>query len=301
MGSALVDFFAANNNSRIVSVSRSNSPATNSDIHYNVAELGWDAIIEALISYKDWIIIDLAYASVPNTSFADPIKDFSDNLYMVNKHLDSIAKLNVKKYIYISSGGTIYGQTDKPMISESEQNFPLSPYGITKMACERYVHLYNITHGLPTCIVRPSNIYGPGQKPFRGQGFVSTALGLAYKNEPVKVFGDGNHVRDYLYIDDFCDAIDAVIKTGENGAIYNVGSEIGLSINDVIEAINELLHAEGGELKREYLEARPFDVKNNVLDSKKLREISGWKPTTNFKDGLNTTNQWIKQYLKQHL
>jgi UDP-glucose 4-epimerase len=259
------------------------------------------AMLEAYIATQpqgnSYVVIDLAYTSVPNTSYDNPVKDFSENLYNVIQHLDFALRIAARKFVYISSGGTVYGNVLMSPVHEQCENFPLSPYGITKMACERYVNLYHHTHGLNINIVRPANIYGPGQKPFRGQGFVSTAYGLAYKNEPVSIFGDGGHVRDYLYVADFCKAVMALIEKGEEGAIYNIGSGEGLSINQVVQAINHTLEEEQIELKCAYKPSRLFDVATNVLDSGKLMSVTGWAPETSFKEGLLITKKWIKQYI----
>jgi len=271
------------------------------ELYYSVTDGGLERLNSKLDPSLFYVIIDLAYTSVPNTSYDDPVKDFSENLGNVIRHLQFATQIRTHKYIYVSSGGTVYGNVPDSPIREHAENFPLSPYGITKMACERYVHLYHKTHGLDVQIVRPANIYGPGQIPFRGQGIVATALGLAYKGEPVRIFGDGSHERDYLYIDDFCRALSDVIHYGLSGEIYNVGSSAGLSINQVVDHINLLLSSEGLTLQRQYLPGRPFDVHSNVLDCSRLRALAGWKPQTGFEQGLTITQQWIKAYLEQNL
>jgi UDP-glucose 4-epimerase len=249
---------------------------------------------------SECVIIDFAYASVPKTSFDDPVNDFSENLSNVIKHLDFALALKASRYVYISSGGTIYGNQGRGLVGEDFPTLPISPYGISKLACERYVNMYYITHGLDTLIVRPSNIYGPGQKPFRGQGFISTALACAYQNKSIAVFGDGAQVRDYLYVSDFCGALVEVISNGIAGGVYNIGSELGYSINNVIDQMNNVTKREGKGLKVEYLENRPFDVTYNVLDCKKIKSSTEWRPTTDLAIGINQTWQWINQFMKSH-
>lgn len=253
-----------------------------------------------LTSHSDdfeYIIVDFAYSSVPKTSFDDPVKDFTENLSNIIKHLDFALSIKAPKYVYISSGGTIYGNTNQDLIAENIPALPISPYGISKLACERYVNMYHHAYGLNTYIVRPSNIYGPGQKPFRGQGFVSTALALAYESKPIKVFGDGSNVRDYLYVEDFCQALAEIVQKGIPGDVYNIGSGLGYSINDIINEIDRVVLSEGKSLNVEYLEDRPFDVAYNVLDYKKLQTITEWQPAINLETGINQTWQWIKKYM----
>jgi len=251
-------------------------------------------------SSNAYVVIDLAYTSVPNTSYDDPVKDFSENLNNVINHLLFVEEIGAEKYIYVSSGGTVYGNVNADIITEDASNFPLSPYGITKMACERYVHLYNKTHNIFTCILRPSNVYGPGQKPFRGQGFIATALGLAYKNLPVTIYGTGSQVRDNIFIDDFCRGVFDVIEYGENGGIYNVSEGKGMSNLEVLNNIQQLVKGDLIELEKKYLPERKFDVQKNVLDYSRLSALNNWRPEISFEEGLKKTALWIKQFLNEH-
>jgi UDP-glucose 4-epimerase len=235
-------------------------------VYFSIRRYSLEQIRQVAELSQDAIVVDFAYSTVPQTSFDNPVKDFSENLSAVIRHLEFALTIKAFKYIYISSGGTVYGNNSKKLINEESLTTPISPYGISKLACERYVCMYHTAYGLNTCIVRPSNIYGVGQKPNRGQGFISTALALAHENKPVKVFGDGSKVRDYLYVDDFCKALFQVITKGEFGKVYNVGSGNGHSVNEVIQVINEIICKEGRNLEVEYLPERPFDVNYNVLD-----------------------------------
>jgi UDP-glucose 4-epimerase len=273
------------------------SDARQSETHLNLAEHGWDDIRTNLGRFEYAAIIDLAYASVPNSSFADPARDVAENLGGVLRHLDLCAQLRTDKFVYISSGGTIYGEGEGRAHKEDDPLFPLSPYGITKLACERYVHLYRHIHRLPAVIVRPSNIYGPGQQPFRGQGIVSTAFGAAFTGEPCTVFGDGSSVRDYLFVDDLCEAIEAIVAHADAGAILNVGSGEGLKVVELLRMIQQLVEERGGTLELAFEPPRPFDVHYNVLDVSRLHAIAPWRPRTALGDGLAQTRDWVEQFL----
>lgn len=248
-------------------------------------------------SHKN-IIIDFAYTSVPNTSFSDPVKDFSENLYNINSHLAFASHLPNAMYVYISSGGTVYGNVNKEEpINEGASNFPLSPYGITKLASEKYAMMYRQIYGLNVKIVRPANVYGPGQKPYRGQGFIATAIAKILKKESIQIFGDGNIIRDYLFVDDFCSAIFSIINEGADGEIYNLGSNVGLTINEILKQIEKL---KLNPIDVDYLLERPFDVKYNVLESKKLRALS-WEPITTMDEGFAKTAKWLKTYINEQI
>ncbi len=266
--------------------------------YYSVSDSSYEELGRILAGSKVDLIFDFAYSSVPGTSFQDPVRDFSDNLNNVIRHLELARCCSPARYVYISSGGTVYGDPGAARaFRETDPNFPLSPYGITKMACERYVHMYHRLHGLPALIVRPSNIYGPGQKPFRGQGLVATALGLAYRGDAVQIFGDGSHIRDYLYIDDFCAGLAALLEQEGTGEIYNLGYGEGHSILELIGCVDEAVAPDGLALRRSYQPGRPFDVHYNVLDIARIRNATGWRPQTSLGEGVRRTWDWIKAYM----
>ncbi len=254
-------------------------------------ESDFNFLSKILKSNGNHIVIDFSYTSIPNTSFQDPIRDYTENLYNVIRHLEFVKQLPNSLYIYVSSGGTVYGNPlrDKP-VSEEHPNIPLSPYGITKLSCEKYVLMYREVHGVKTKIVRPSNIFGPGQKPFRGQGLIATAIAKMRQGHSIQVFGDGQHVRDYLFIDDFCEALYDIIKYGANDT-YNIGSGIGLSINQLLLEIAE---AVGLPLSVERLPERPFDVRYNVLDVSKLRSLNNWRQCININEGISKSIKWLQ-------
>ncbi|HEX8333284.1 MAG TPA: NAD-dependent epimerase/dehydratase family protein [Segetibacter sp.] len=270
------------NNCHVFDVFRGQISGIDSDFHF---------IAELLHLKKHLIVIDFAYTSVPNSSFADPVKDYSENLYNVIRHLEFVKQLPNAEYVYISSGGTVYGNPETfKSIGENHTNIPLSPYGITKLSCEKYVLMYKEVYGLKAKIARPSNIYGPGQKPFRGQGFIATAIANILKQNLIQIFGNGQQVRDYLYIDDFCKVLNDIIEFGENGAVYNTGSGIGYTINEVVDNIKEQTNLSPNI---EYLPSRPFDVNYNVLDSSKVSALNNWFPSTSLQRGLKTTIEWL--------
>jgi UDP-glucose 4-epimerase len=272
-------------------------PLRKNEIYHSIATLSIARVAEVIRNENIDTVIDLSYNTVPKSSFDNPISDFSENLYTVIHHLEIIRCLPGVKYVYVSSGGTVYGNAEntKP-ITEEHPNIPLSPYGITKLTSERYALMYKAIYDLDVIILRPSNVYGPGQKPFKGQGFIATAIAKGLQGNPVQIFGDGTHVRDYVYISDFCSALKEIIEKGKNGSIYNIGFGKGYTINEVTEKIRDI----GGvqNLKVESLPARPFDVHYNVLDYKRIKALTDWEPKVQLEEGLSLSAQWIKGYLK---
>ena len=239
------------------------------------------------------ILIDFAYATVPSSSFEDPIEDFTANLGAIIRHLEYAKTLQVDRFIFVSSGGTVYGdQGDRPL-REGDRKDPISPYGITKLASEHYVGMYRRIN-VPTLIVRPSNVYGPGQAPFRGQGLIATAFGNALSGQPLTLFGDGSQRRDYMYIDDFCDSLDAALTRGMIGQSYNLGSGIVTTATDLLAAIDVISSRDGFPLKIVAADARPFDVDSNLLDVDKMKTYLRAEPCVCLHDGLERTWRWMR-------
>ena len=232
-------------------------------------------------------VIDLAYATVPQTSFIDPMNDLQSNLPRVvalMKELQDHPQL--RRFIVVSSGGTVYGQANRLPISEYSETEPLSPYGITKLTIERYALMNHRLHGLPVVVVRPANAYGLGQLPFTGQGFIATAMGHVLQGMPVTVFGKHGTIRDYVHVRDVASAMVAALQHGINGDIYNIGSGVGRSNLDVIDLIRPLARAQQLSVNITHAAERKFDVTANVLNFGRLLSCTGWLPKVSIEEGL---------------
>lgn len=250
-----------------------------------------DLITKLLDTHQE--VVHLAYATVPNTSFESPLTDLLQNLPATVQLFSEAADRGVK-LVLVSSGGTVYGEAKELPIRETHPAKPISPYGVTKLTLENYAYLYATTHGLKYVCVRPANAYGVGQRPFAGQGFVATAMASAMRGMPIKIFGKNGAIRDYLYVSDLASGIVSALERGSLSQTYNIGSGIGLSNLDVVEAFRPLLQELGYEVKIENLPERVFDVPANVLDSSKLQADTGWKPQVKLEEGLKLTRDWIK-------
>ncbi len=231
-------------------------------------------------------IVDLAYATVPQTSYADPVYDILANLPPIVGLLEAARGLPLRKMVVASSGGTVYGHADALPITEDSQTNPVSPYGITKLTQEKYALMFHRLHGVPVSIVRPANAYGPGQRAFTGQGFIATAMGAILKRQEVTVFGESGTVRDYIHVADVARGILAVLDRGDAGQVYNLGTGVGRNNREVLHAIEPLAARRDLAVRIRLAPAREFDVRANVLDSARLRACSGWAPTEDFNEGL---------------
>lgn len=259
---------------------------------YIAADYGQkDLLAEALDGVDE--IIHLAYSTVPKTSFDDPVEDIRNNLPATVTLLEAASSIGVEKLVLMSSGGTVYGKTDQVPIPEDHSTNPISPYGITKLATEKYAVMFGELKGLAVICVRPGNAYGEGQKPFVGQGFVSTAIASILKGREVTIFGETGTVRDYIHVEDIADGIIAILEHGRVNSCYNIGTGIGRTNKDILDAIAPLAEPAGLKLRVNTEPARPFDVPVNILDSTKLTNQTGWKPAVSFEDGIKRTWNWF--------
>lgn len=242
-------------------------------------------------------VIDLAYATVPQTSFADPVFDIQANLPPSVSMLRIAAEMALRRVMLISSGGTIYGVARSLPIDEAHPTDPISPYGITKLTIEKYGLMFHRLTGLPVTIVRPGNVFGPGQTPDTGQGFIATAIARVLSNREVTIYGQEGTIRDYIHVRDVARGIAGALEHGEPGCCYNIGTGIGKSNLDVLRTLEPLASAHGRRIDLHLAERRGFDVPANILDSAKLSGISGWAPRVPFQTGIEETWDFLANIL----
>jgi UDP-glucose 4-epimerase len=244
--------------------------------------------IRDIISGADEII-NLAYSTVPKTSFDNPVFDIVSNLPQSVGLFDEAIGRNLKKLVVISSGGTVYGIAESTPINEDHPTNPISPYGITKLTIEKYARMYKELFGLPIVIARPGNAYGAEQEPLGAQGFIATAIRCILSGMTIDIFGAQGTVRDYLHVSDIASGIVAILNFGKPGEAYNVGSGIGHNNFDVLDIIKPKAEQAGYSILSRLVAGRNFDVPVNVLQNNKLRTVSGWQPIIPFEQGLKQT------------
>lgn len=244
---------------------------------------------------KPDIIFCLAWKTLPETSFDNPTKDIGLNITPSLNIIRVCAKLKIK-LVFISSGGAIYGSTDEPEISETHITFPISPYGIEKLAIEKYLFMYHYLTELDYLIFRPSNPFGPWQDYFGRQGVVSIYMYRIAKNLPITLMGDGSIVRDYFYISDLVDALlrSAGYNMQDELRIFNVGGGKGVSLNQLINLIEEIVDKKAIVQKSE---DREFDPHRIVLNTTRIHNKLGWTPKVSLHDGLIKTWNWMSQLI----
>jgi UDP-glucose 4-epimerase len=255
-----------------------------------------------LAAIHDWsLLLDgidtvfhLAWASIPATSVLNPVSDINDSLVPTVKLLEQCVKYGVKKVVFISTGGAIYGLPRRYPIPEDHPTEPISAYGITKLAAEKYLALFHRLHGLEYTILRPSVAYGEYQNLFGQQGAVAVFLGNILRGKPIDIWGDGNCiVRDFIYARDLARACVLSARPGGPTGIYNLGGGVGISLLDLVNAISEVVgktHA----IEVRKLPNRTFDVPSVLLDITKARDVLGWKPEVDLIAGIRRTWDWAR-------
>lgn len=257
-------------------------------VEYLAGDYGDRTLLRKLLASTDEVI-DLAYSTVPKTSFEDPVYDILSNLPQSVGLLQEAVRARLRKLILVSSGGTVYGIAHTLPIREDHPTNPISPYGITKLTMEKYAGMFSFSIGLPVTVVRPGNAYGAGQAAFAGQGFIATTLESIIHRKPIDVFGNPGTVRDYLHVSDIAQGIIAALNAGEPGQVYNIGSGIGRNNMDVLNEIRPHAQSAGYEIDVNILPYRKFDVPANILDSQKLQRVSNWRPQIPFAQGIELT------------
>jgi UDP-glucose 4-epimerase len=231
------------------------------------------------------VVYHLASTTVPATSNLDPQADVRDNLVATLGLLQAMRVARVRRIVYFSSGGTVYGNTDAIAVAESQPLHPVSSYGVVKVAVEHYLRMYRELGDIEPTVLRPSNPYGPGQSTSGVQGAVGTFLARASRGERITIWGDGEVVRDYLFIDDLV-ALAARAGQAPTGGTYNVGSGVGHSLRQVCDIVSQVTNR---HLDIEYLPGRPFDVKRIVLDIGAAEAAFAWKPQVALAEGIART------------
>lgn len=235
--------------------------------------------------------VHLVCTTKPKSSNEEPIFDVQTNLVSTLQLLEGMRAQGVKKIVFASSGGTVYGPPLRVPIDEEHPTNPTTSYGITKLAVEKYLLLGKQLHGLQPVILRVSNPYGEHQRVESAQGVVAAFLSRALGEEPIEIWGDGTVVRDYLHISDVAGAFAAALDYRGNETVFNIGSGSGTSLNELVAILSGVL---GRKLAVNYLPAREFDVTSNVLCCEKARTELGWSPKIPMETGLRRTVEWLK-------
>ncbi|MEK7264276.1 MAG: NAD-dependent epimerase/dehydratase family protein [Bacteroidota bacterium] len=223
-------------------------------------------------------------------SVADPQFDASVNILGGINLMENCREFGVKKFIFASTGGAIYGEQDYFPADEQHPLRPLSPYGIGKLTTEKYLFYYKEIFGLKNTILRYANIYGPRQNAMGEAGVVAIFCTKMLQNEQPLINGDGLQTRDYVFIEDVVQA-NLLALNDANSTEYNIGTGIETNVNELFHSIKKLCHS---SVEEKHGEGKAGEQKRSVLTSQKISTALGWKQTVNIQDGLSKTVEYFK-------
>ncbi len=250
-----------------------------------------DAAVETIFrDEKIEVMVHFAAQMDVRKSVADPKFDASVNVLGFLNLMEQGRKYGLKKVLFSSTGGAIYGEQDYFPADEQHPMRPLSPYGITKLVTEKYLFFYKEIYGIDHVILRFANIYGPRQNPHGDAGVVAIFSQKMLKGEQPIINGDGKQTRDYVFVGDVVQGVQLGLKyAGSN--IFNIGTGIETDVNELFGHIKTLT---GSKCEEKHIPAKAGEQMRSVITSKKINEMLGWKPTVSLEEGLKKTVEFFK-------
>ena len=232
------------------------------------------------------VVLHLVSTTLPKSSNDDPIFDVETNVVGTLQLLNAMVVRNVKRMIFISSGGTVYGNPVYLPVDERHPTDPLVSYGVTKLAIEKYLVVFERMHGIQSIVLRVANPYGERQRVETAQGAVGVFLHNAVKGIPIDIWGDGSVTRDYVHVSDVAEAFALALAYAGEKRVFNISSGVGVSLNELVAMVEDSL---GWPVVRRYLPGRPFDVQVSVLSNQLAREELKWAPRISMREGIART------------
>lgn len=242
-----------------------------------------DRMAADLVNQNDVVIHTAAQISV-TASMKDPLFDAQNNVFGTLNLLEAARRSSISKFIYISSAA-VYGDPINVPITESHPQDPLSPYGASKLSGEKYCMMYNKAFGLPSCCIRPFNIYSPRQDPGNPySGVISRFIEKARAGQSPVIFGDGTQTRDFISVHDIVDIIKLLLeKEDANGHVFNAGTGNSITVSELANMVLETFDV---DVPVQYMPERPGDIKYSCSDISKARKILGFEPKVSLREGL---------------
>jgi UDP-glucose 4-epimerase len=240
-------------------------------------------------------VLHLVSTTLPKSSNDDPLYDAQSNILATLELLNSMVEERVRRIVFISSGGTVYGPPQYLPIDEKHPTEPLVSYGVTKLAIEKYLVMYRHLHGIEPVILRVANPYGERQRVETAQGAVAVFLDRALRDQPIEIWGDGTVSRDYLHVSDVAEAFALALVYSGPHTVFNVSSGRGTSLLELLRIIEQV---KGKPLAVTFKPARPFDVPVSVLDPRLALAELGWKTKIDLDQGIARTAAWMRELVR---
>ncbi len=250
------------------------------------------AVASAVEQARPEIIFHLAAQMDVRRSVADPAFDAQVNLVGFLNLIEAARRHGLRRVIFSSTGGAIYGEQDEFPCSEDHPLRPVSPYGVAKLATEAYLFFYKVEYGIDYLALRFGNVYGPRQDPHGEAGVVAIFCGRILDGKPVTIYGDGTQTRDYVYVGDVVRAVVAAAKSSASGIALNIGTGIETNVNDLYSTLAGIADF---PTRAEHAAARPGEQKRSVISPARAEQELGWRPERKLADGLEETFKYFKQ------
>lgn len=248
------------------------------------------AVDAAIADFRPEIVDHHAAQIDVRKSVTDPVFDARVNVLGSIGLLQACVKHGVRKVVYASTGGALYGEGRTLPAPEDHPVNPEAPYGASKHTVEHYLYIWKLLHGLDYTVLRYPNVYGPRQNPHGEAGVNAIFIGLMLEGKRPRIFGDGNAVRDYLYVDDVVAANVIALDKG-SGEMLNIGTGVGTSVNDIVRELKSIL---GFAEDAIYEAPRPGEIQRIYLDAARAKQVLGWTPSVSFREGLERTVAWSR-------
>jgi UDP-glucose 4-epimerase len=253
------------------------------------------AVREVVAREKPEVVYHFAAQMDVRRSVADPAFDAQVNLVGFLNLMEAARQHGLRRVIFSSTGGAIYGEQDVFPCDEDHPRRPVSPYGVAKLSTETYLFFYRVQYGIDYLALRYANVYGPRQDPHGEAGVVAIFCGRVLDAKPVTIYGDGKQTRDYVYVGDVVKANLAALGAKASGIAINIGTGVETDVNQLHAA---LASAAGVSTPPEYAAARPGEQLRSVISPARAARELGWRPTMELRAGLAETLRYFKEQRK---
>ncbi|HTL28727.1 MAG TPA: NAD-dependent epimerase/dehydratase family protein, partial [Tepidisphaeraceae bacterium] len=246
-----------------------------------------DALASAIEGFD--IVYHLVHATPPQPANVDIGGDITNNVLPSLALFDICRRLGVKRIVFLSSGGTVYGRAAVVPTPETAPTEPIAAYGISKLMIEKYLALHEHLHRMDYRVLRVTNPFGAFQTTIKNQGIIAALIARGLAGEPIEIWGDGSAVRDFIYVGDVIDALELASRDQSDFRIFNIGRGEGRNIREIVGMIERLL---GRKLQIVWKDARAIDLPVSVVSNARAKEVLGWTPKTTLDEGLRQTIAW---------
>ncbi len=294
IGSHVVDMFIANGHDVVVvdNLSTGRLSNLNPAATFYKVDIRSPELVDVFEKERPQVVDHHAAQMDVRRSVEDPLFDADVNVIGSINLIELSRKYNVERFIYISTGGAVYGEPEYLPCDEAHPINPICPYGASKHTVEHYLFMYKELYDLDYVVLRYPNVYGPRQDPHGEAGVVAIFSGQMLKNAPVVINGDGDQERDFVYVEDCASANLLALTTEDSNTVFNLGMGKGTTINEVYEKLKKITSY---KLNANHGPAKAGETRRIFLEASKAGKYLDWRPTTGLEDGLRKTVEYFRK------